>query len=50
MHQCQKLIKSVVTEEEKMEWTRFNTHGESPNRAFEVMCNILFEGWCNNLI
>ena len=31
-----------------MEWTRFNTHGESPNRAFEVMCNILFEGWCKS--
>lgn len=29
-----------------MEWTKFNTHGESPNHAFEVMCNILFEGWC----
>lgn len=31
-----------------MEWTKFNTHGESPNRAFEVMCNILFEGWCKS--
>lgn len=31
-----------------MEWTRFNTHSESPNRAFEVMCNILFEGWCKS--
>lgn len=29
-----------------MEWTKFNTHGESANHAFEVMCNILFEGWC----
>lgn len=29
-----------------MEWTKFNTHGESSNHAFEVMCNILFEGWC----
>lgn len=26
-----------------MEWTKFNTHGESSNHAFEVMCNILFE-------
>ena len=31
-----------------MEWAKFNTHGESCNRAFEVMCNILFEGWCKN--
>lgn len=29
-----------------MEWNRFNTHGESENHAFEVMCNILFEKWC----
>ena len=29
-----------------MEWTKFNTHGESCNRAFEVMCNLLFEAWC----
>lgn len=31
-----------------MEWTKFNTHGESSNRAFEVMCNILFESWCKS--
>lgn len=31
-----------------MEWTKFNTHGESSNRAFEVMCNVLFEGWCKS--
>lgn len=29
-----------------MEWNKFNTHGASPNHAFEVMCNILFEKWC----
>lgn len=29
-----------------MEWQKFNTHGESQNHAFEVMCNILFEKWC----
>ena len=29
-----------------MEWNKFNTHGESTNHAFEVMCNILFEKWC----
>lgn len=26
-----------------MEWTKFNTHGESSNHAFEVMCNILLK-------
>lgn len=31
-----------------MDWTKFNTHGESNNHAFEVMCNILFENWCRN--
>lgn len=31
-----------------MEWTKFNTHGESSNHAFEVMCNIIFEAWCKN--
>ena len=34
--------------ETKMEWTKFNTHGESSNHAFEIMCNILFEGWCKS--
>lgn len=29
-----------------MDWTKFNTHGESYNHAFEVMCNLLFEAWC----
>ena len=29
-----------------MDWSQFNTHGESSNRAFEVMCNILFKCWC----
>ena len=31
-----------------MDWTKFNTHGQSFNDAFEVMCNILFEGWCKS--
>lgn len=30
-----------------MNWTRFNTYGESENDAFETMCNQLFENWCN---
>lgn len=29
-----------------MDWTKFNTQGESCNHAFEVMCNLLFEAWC----
>lgn len=29
-----------------MDWTKFNTHGESSNHAFEVMCNLIFEAWC----
>ena len=29
-----------------MNWIKFNTHGESNNHAFEVMCNTLFESWC----
>ena len=29
-----------------MDWAKFNTHGESCNHAFEVMCNLLFEAWC----
>ena len=31
-----------------MEWSNFNTHGESANHAFEVMCNILFKAWCKS--
>lgn len=27
----------------KMDWTKFNTHGQSFNDAFEVMCNILLK-------
>lgn len=29
-----------------MNWTKFNTHSESCNHAFEVMCNLIFESWC----
>lgn len=29
-----------------MNWTKFDTHGESSNHAFEVMCNLIFEDWC----
>ena len=29
-----------------MNWVKFNSHGESNNRAFEIMCNQLFELWC----
>lgn len=29
-----------------MNWSKFNTYNESPNTAFETMCNQLFENWC----
>lgn len=29
-----------------MNWAKFDTHGESSNHAFEVMCNLIFEDWC----
>ncbi len=25
-----------------MDWTKFNSYGESKNHAFEVMCNMIF--------
>lgn len=28
-----------------MDWKNFNTHDESPNDAFETMCNLLFNKW-----
>lgn len=31
-----------------MDWNSFNTHGDSHEHAFEVMCNIIFEAWCKN--
>ena len=29
-----------------MNWTCFNTHGDSPERAFEALTGCLFERWC----
>lgn len=29
-----------------MNWSKFNTHGESEAKAFESMCNMIFEKWC----
>ena len=29
-----------------MNWTRFQTYGDAPTKAFEVLCNQLFENWC----
>lgn len=29
-----------------MEWNKFNCHSEAPTKAFEAMCNQLFELWC----
>ncbi len=31
-----------------MNWTTFNTHKMSPDKAFEILCNQLFENWCKN--
>lgn len=31
-----------------MNWTRFQTYGASPDRAFEMLCNQLFENWCKS--
>ena len=28
-----------------MNWTKFQTYGMSPDKAFEVLCNQLFENW-----
>ena len=30
-----------------MNWYSFKTHGESPEHAFEVLCNQLFDNWCH---
>lgn len=29
-----------------MNWTTFQTYNDAPTRAFEVLCNQLFENWC----
>lgn len=29
-----------------MNWTQFQTHGMAPDKAFEMLCNQLFENWC----
>ena len=29
-----------------MNWTKFQTYGLAPDKAFEVLCNQLFENWC----
>ncbi|MBQ8241672.1 MAG: hypothetical protein IJZ38_12740 [Bacteroides sp.] len=29
-----------------MNWTKFQTYGMAPDKAFEVLCNQLFENWC----
>lgn len=31
-----------------MNWTTFNTHKMSPDKAFETLCNQLFENWCKS--
>lgn len=29
-----------------MNWTKFQTYGLAPDKAFEMLCNQLFENWC----
>lgn len=29
-----------------MNWANFQTYNESPTKAFEMLCNQLFENWC----
>ncbi len=31
-----------------MNWTKFQTYGMAPDKAFEVLCNQLFENWCKD--
>lgn len=31
-----------------MNWARFQTYGMAPDKAFEVLCNQLFENWCKD--
>ena len=30
----------------QMNWTTFQTYNEAPEKAFEMLCNQLFENWC----
>lgn len=29
-----------------MNWSNFQTHNDAPTKAFEMLCNQLFENWC----
>lgn len=29
-----------------MNWTKFQTYEMAPDKAFEVLCNQVFENWC----
>lgn len=29
-----------------MNWTNFQTYNDAPSKAFEVLCNQIFENWC----
>lgn len=30
----------------KLNWTKFQTYDDAPTKAFEILCNQLFENWC----
>ena len=29
-----------------MNWANFQTYNDAPTKAFEILCNQLFENWC----
>ena len=30
-----------------MQWVELRPRGETPHHAFEALCSVLFERWCN---
>lgn len=32
-----------------MNWTTFQTYNDAPSKAFETLCNQLFENWCKKV-
>ena len=33
-----------------MNWVNFHMYNDAPTKAFEILCNQLFENWCKNNI
>jgi len=40
------LSKNISVGRKKLDWARFQTQNESPEKAFEAFCNHLFKRWC----